>query len=395
MKKKNSILATVIAILVILVLAAFVFVQPYLNSTAYASDDNIAAFLGVAFGKYPRFVNEKDFDKVELIEISQSDGHNYVSIALDGFIEKRDAYLEAYQAASETGSEAPEMPDFSSVLKTYQTDSKVSGFTELKNFKNLVEVNIAANIFPVSSNLEEFKDASNLKSLIISGNGENENKITDISVLSDKIALTDLALDDNAIADISALSALVNLETVSLNNNEIADISALNGKNKITSLSLATNKISDISALADMSELTSLYLDENEIADISALNGKESITTISLSKNNISDIAPVGTLKSASVISLSSNSITDVSPLTAFADVTSNVYILLTENTGITDWSVLDTLPENIMIYGKPEATEDENTEDETTDNDENADPVPSEPTDDEAENVGDDGAVN
>lgn len=368
MKKKNSVLATVIATLVILVLAALVCVQPYLNSTPYTSDDGIAAYLGVAFGKYPRFVNEKDFEKVELIEISESDGYNYVSLALEGFIEKRDAYVEAYQAASEAGNDAPEMPDFSSVLKTYQTDSKVNDFVDLKNFKNLVEVNIDAGLYSVSTNLEEFKDAMSLKSLIISGSDEVENKITDISVLSDKTLLTDLSLTDNAITDISAITNLTNLETVSLGNNQISDISALSGKDKITSLSLASNKISDISALSDMNALTSLYLDENEISDISVLSGNETLTTVSLSNNAISDITPISTLKAATVISLSANEITSVAPLASFADVTSNMYILLSENEGVTDWDTLDVLPENVMIIGKPEADEGENTE--TTDED-------------------------
>jgi len=385
MKKKNSVIVTLIVTLVILALAAFIFVQPYLNTTAFTADENIASFLGQAFGKYPRFINEKDFEKVEVLEIGSSDGYQFVSIGLDGFIEKRDAYLEAYDNATAEGLEAPEMPDFSKELFSFQTDAGVENFVGIEKFKNLVEVSVMAEAFPVTANLEEFKGAAKLESLSITSDpAEDAVKIDDISALADKTALKTLSLANNNISDISALSGLVNLEAVALDSNAISDISALSGKDKITSLSLTTNDISDISVLSTMPALETVSLDENQITDISAISNIETITTLSVGNNSITDITPITTLKNLYIVSLSGNAITDISPLSAFKDSTAQMYILLSENEGINDWSVADALPENIMIVGKPEA---QATTDETVAPDETAEAQPeAEATEEQAE---------
>ena len=230
MKKKNSVLITVIATLVLLALAAFVFVQPYLNSTPYTTDENIASFLGAAFGKYPRFVNEKDLDKVEVLEIGTSDGYQYISLAFDGFVEKRDSYIQAYDNAVAEGLEAPATPDFTKYLASFETDGSVKDFIAIENFKNLVEVNIMADAYPVSANLEEFKNAASLKVLSIKGSTAKEAvKVNDISVLADKTELTSLSLVGNDISDISVLSGLSNLESVALDSNNISDFSVFAG----------------------------------------------------------------------------------------------------------------------------------------------------------------------
>jgi len=362
MKKKNSVIVTVVVTLILLALAAFVFAQPVLNSTAFTSDSDFAEFLGQAFGKYPKMVNEQDFEKVELVEIGSGDGYKYVSFALEGFIEKRDAYYDAYEAASEAGTELPETPDFSKELKVYQTLSSVDGVIDLSLFKNAVEVNIMADAFKVSPTLEEFKNMTGLKVLYVEPKAEAEldSVITDISALADKTELTALSLAGNAISDISALANLANLENVSLDNNKISDISALSGKEKLETISMAGNEISDISAVAGLSALTTLSLDNNAIVDISALSGNETITNLSLGNNKIVDISPVATLKNAYIVSLSGNEITDVSPLAALSEAEDSKFILLSENEGITNWDALDVLPENIMIIGAPAEEEPE-----------------------------------
>lgn len=357
MKKKNSAVVTVVVTLVLLALAAFVFAQPVLNATSFTTDSEFAAFLGDAFGKYPKMVSEKDFEKVELIEIGNGDGYSYVSFALDGFIEKRDAYYDAYEAASEAGTALPETPDFSKELKVHQTTGSVDGVIDLSLFKNVSEVNIMADAFKVSPTLEEFKNMAGLSVLYIepSATAEAENVITDISALADKTELTAVSLAGNAISDISALANLANLESVVFDNNKISDISALAGKEKLTTVAMSGNEISDISAVATLNALETLSLDNNAIVDISALNGKETITNLSLGNNDIVDITPVTTLKNAYIVSLSGNAITDVSPLAAFSEAEDNKFILLSENDGITNWDTLDVLPENIMIVGAPE----------------------------------------
>ncbi|MBQ9941237.1 MAG: leucine-rich repeat domain-containing protein [Clostridia bacterium] len=359
MKKKNSAVATVVATLVIIALAAFVFAQPMLNTTSYTTDSDVAGFLGQAFGKYPVMVNEKDLEKVEVVEIGKSEDYQYITLALNGFIEKRDAYYEAYNNAVQAGTSVPDSPDFSKELCMFQTQGNVDGTLDISLFKNAKEVNITGDVFKLSPTLEELKDMSGLKSLYIEPAADS--KITDISVLADKSSLTTISLAGNEISDLSPLANLANLESITLDSNGISDISALGGKENLKSISLIGNAIADISVLSTLNAVETLALDENEISDISVLSGKETITNLSLSSNMITDISPIASMKNIYIVSLAANNITDVSPLAAFSEATDNKFILLSENPGITDWSSLDVLPENVMIIGKPEATETEN----------------------------------
>ncbi len=366
MKKKNSITVTVVITLLLVILAAFIFVQPYLNSTPYTDNESITTYLGKAFGKYPRFITEKDLEKVEVLEITKTqEGYNLISIAFKGFIEKRDEYLKQYDEAMAQNLQTPDVPNLSKYVSSFQTDKSVDDFIALTNFKNLREVNISSELYPVSPNLEEFKNFANLKALSIIGSSkEGIQKVNDISALADKTELVTVSMPYNDISDISALKNLTNLETVMFDNNQISDISALSGKEKLKSVSFASNQISDISALAGLTLLETVTFDQNEIVDISVLKDMDTISTLSLSSNMISDISPVATLKNAYLLSLGNNLITEVAPLAAFSDVTSQMYIVLSENDDITDWSSLDVLPANIIVLGKPE--EKENTEETT-----------------------------
>ena len=372
MKKKNSVKITVIATLVVLVLAAFVFVQPYLNTTAFTANEEIAEFLCDAFGKYPRFVNEEDLAKVKLLEIGTSEGTQYVSFAFDSYIEKRDEYIDAYEKATAEGTEAPLAPEFTEKdYRNFATDGSVADFVDITKFTGVKEVNIMEDAYSLNGNLNALKDAKDLEFIVISGStAEDAVKISDISALSDKTALTTVSITNNAITDISALANLAELESVALDNNAITDISALAGKEKLISVSAINNDIADISALASANALETLTLDDNAIVDISALNGKEKLAYLSLSGNQIVDIAPVASMKALSVASLSNNAITDVSPLaTLGTDNEAQIAVLLSENEGITNWETLDNLPENVIIVGKPaEETAEETTTEETTD---------------------------
>lgn len=370
MKKNNSVLVTIIITLAVIVLAAVVFLQSYLKTTTFTADQDFADFLGKAFGKSPRFITQQDFDKVEIIEFSSSEGNNYISIALEGFIEKRDAYYDAYEKASAEGTDLPQAPDFSNYYTSMQTEFSANGFVELENFRNVVEVNISTDVYALSSNLAELSQANKLKVLYIVGSdSENVDKITDISVLSNKTELTDLSITNSAVSDISPLANLSNLKTLAINKGNVTDISALENMKKLTSVSFAENNISDISPLADIELLETVYFDNNNLTDISSLSNKP-ISMLSLSGNDIVDITPVATLTGDSeftVISLGDNDISDVSPLAALKDVTSKkIYISLEGNKNITNWSELDELPENVTIIGKPA----DNTSTQTGEND-------------------------
>ena len=91
----------------------------------------------------------------------------------------------------------------------------------------------------------------------------NDNKIIDVSDLSNLVNLQILALSYNKITDVSALSNLVNLRLLWLHNNKITDVSALSNFVNLQILYLSYNQITDVSALSNLINLQILYLNNN------------------------------------------------------------------------------------------------------------------------------------
>ncbi|MFS1513734.1 leucine-rich repeat domain-containing protein [Chengkuizengella sp. SCS-71B] len=168
----------------------------------------------------------------------------------------------------------------------------------------------------------------------------SENRITDISILSNLTKLTSLNLYDNEITDISILANLTKLTSLNLDDNEITDIFILENLTKLTSLNLDDNEITDISILAKLENLTSLDLDDNKITDISSLENLTKLTWLDLGNNNITDISSLENLENLTWLDLDDNKITDISSLENLTNLT---YLDLHENE-ITDISSLENL---------------------------------------------------
>ena len=81
-------------------------------------------------------------------------------------------------------------------------------------------------------------DALSLTGISYDCYGNTDQRIQDITGLSEFKNLTHLYLYNNQISDISALSGLTNLETLNLSYNQIDDISALSGLENLTELEL-------------------------------------------------------------------------------------------------------------------------------------------------------------
>ena len=119
--------------------------------------------------------------------------------------------------------------------------------------------------------------------------------------------LTDLGLWDNRISDISTVSDLANLTHLSLGENEIADISPLEELPYLMVLNLSNNDLNDVSPLARLTELALLYLDGNDISDISALAGLVNLEWLYLASNGIMDISPLSNLTDLRELDLRKN----------------------------------------------------------------------------------------
>ena len=134
-------------------------------------------------------------------------------------------------------------------------------------------------------------------------------------------AITVLNLVSKSITALKAgdFSGLTGLETLNLNHtsgnanekNSISDISMLEGLTTLTSLDLSDNRISDISVLSGMTSMTELNLDNNSINDISALSGMTSMTALSMPNNNVVDVSPLSGMTSLTFLSVAGNPISN------------------------------------------------------------------------------------
>ncbi|MDQ7042531.1 MAG: hypothetical protein Q9M34_03265 [Sulfurimonas sp.] len=74
-----------------------------------------------------------------------------------------------------------------------------------------------------------------------------------------------LSLSENKISDISLLSQMTNLHKLALTANNIEDISVLNGLSKLRFIFLANNLITDISCLQSQERLKKLVIHSNKL----------------------------------------------------------------------------------------------------------------------------------
>ena len=176
------------------------------------------------------------------------------------------------------------------------TDKGLSAFYDIKCIcKNLIH---------------ESKITINLEVLKL-----QNNKITNVSPLSELVYLQELDLNGNQISDIKPLSSLVNLQSLDLMVKKIIDIKPLSSLVNLQKLNLNHNQISDIKPLSSLVNLSKLLLNGNQISDINPLASLVNLQWLSLEINQISDIKPLDSLVNLQTLLLNNNQISDIDPL--------------------------------------------------------------------------------
>lgn len=141
-------------------------------------------------------------------------------------------------------------------------------------------------------------------------------------MLSDVYDLTEMDLDcdstsgQDKIQEISALSELTNLKTLHLERNDLTDISALSGLANLSALYLNGNaNLKDLSAVKNLSSLVTLEIGSIGVSGLAALAGLTQLKTLNASSNTISDLTPLKNLNNLETLNLKNNQVTDISPL--------------------------------------------------------------------------------
>ena len=133
--------------------------------------------------------------------------------------------------------------------------------------------------------------------------------------------VTFLSLYNNRLSDLSALSQLTELEYLNLNNNQIVGLAPLNGLTELTALLLQNNEITNITPLSSLKKLYDLNLYNNEISDLSPLSEMSELIWLYASGNKISNLAPLSVLTQLRFLYLANNQISDISPLSTLTNL--------------------------------------------------------------------------
>lgn len=186
-------------------------------------------------------------------------------------------------------------------------ENKIKDITPLSNLKKLEDLDLGYN---------EINDISQISSLINLKNlSLYENKIKDVTPLSNLNKLEDLDLKINEINNLFPISNLINLKKLNLIENKFTDITPLSKLNQLEDLELDCNEINDLLPISSLINLMDLSLSENKITDITPLSNLDQLENLDLDCNEINDIEPISSLINLKFLSLSENKIKDIAPL--------------------------------------------------------------------------------
>ncbi len=177
------------------------------------------------------------------------------------------------------------------------TDNQISDISCLKNTKaefiflsnnkisdiSAFEANDGLRTLELKNNniidISALKDCFNISTLDLS-----ENQITDISALATIDCLNNLDMRDNQISDITPLAQNQKFAesgpTIYLSNNKIVDLTPLSNFKNSDSIWLDDNLIEDVSPLASCTMLEHLSIKNNRISDLSALGDMANLNRV-------------------------------------------------------------------------------------------------------------------
>ena len=234
--------------------------------------------------------------------------------------------------------------------------SDLSGIEYAINFKNLqARSNLISDLSPLSK-LDmvwlvipdnKIQDVSLLSEMVSLGELNIEgNQISDISALSNLTNLWWLFISRTPISDISVLSNLVNLEWLSISHTNVIDISVLSNMSKLRHLDANHTKISDLSPLSDLSILNRLDLIGTQVSDVSALSNLTNLEWLDLGITLISDVSDLSDLTKLKVLSISHTFTSDISAVSSLIELEQ----LNLESTLVSDVSALSNLTELMSL---------------------------------------------
>ena len=171
-------------------------------------------------------------------------------------------------------------------------DSSVDSLEDLVFFPNLESLTLGeyGDNIPQVTEMDGVENCTKLKSLTILY-GPDKDYLA-VSKLNNLETFYRFAGDDyNNIID--ALKYCKSIQNVTIRNQKISDMSRVSELGNLRTLNLSINDINKIEGLENMTTLEYLDLSDNEITKIEGLENLENLKEVFLNNNQISDITPL------------------------------------------------------------------------------------------------------
>ena len=202
-KKRNSFVALLVGIVVVLAAIVFVVYSGVMAKSAFIDNQDFATALSEVFGKSARSVSEEDLANVKYFELYHDSESDMCAIAIGG-----DDFVAKYNEA--TADEENTDTSYYDLAKTatFEADDDMT-FDEIKYFTGAEILNVNSVEIKDASVLANFK---NLRKAYLTSCG-----LTDVSAFAslDLTKIEELNLSGNNITDWTALEAIADKVIVS------------------------------------------------------------------------------------------------------------------------------------------------------------------------------------
>lgn len=254
------------------------------------------------------------------------------NITIDGIeypIEK-DGSLDL-STANITNDNIDQLESFSPYIKSLiLNESKVTDLTPIKNFKNLVYLNLeesdVTNIDVISEfpslkvlnmssckNLYDFSPLIHCRSLRVLFLADTN--VNDLYFIKNCTFLTTLDISMTKVSDLTKISHLTSLQKLYMENIQITSLDAISTLINLYELYACNNMIDNIEAVTNMLDINELDVAKTDVKDLNPLTEKIHLSLLNLDQTKVESIEVVKGLYSLSSIAISHTDVTDISPL--------------------------------------------------------------------------------
>lgn len=177
--------------------------------------------------------------------------------------------------------------------------------------------------------------------------GNNEESISDLSVLEGVTQLEELYLSDSSITHLSSIASMTNLRILHLDHVPILDLKPLSNMTQLEELWLDYSLIESIAPLSGLHSLKRLGLRGTSISSIEGLGQLSKLEHLEISKTSVSDLSPLSNSSHLEMIGLRDTKVVDIQPLSGHSglkiiDLYASEVFSLTPLSGLTQLQALD-----------------------------------------------------